>query len=75
MENKQKLLDWVKQDTYNMISINDRYEKYVFFKQKYNERLDLIFAYDNVIDGILPLNYNPDYQGIYDRKIDKVYGA
>lgn len=75
MENKQKLLDWVKQDTYNMISIDDRYEKCVFFKQKYNERLDLIFAYDNVSDGILPLHRNPEYQGIYDRKIDKVYGA
>ena len=70
--NKQGFVEWLKSDNQEMCLVGDRVDR-AYFRHSLTNGLDILYMYRYVRDGRLPLNREPEYQGLYKRDNKELY--
>ena len=69
---RQGFVDWLKSGSQDMCLVGDRKDR-AYFRHSLANGLDILYMYRYVRDGRLPLNREPEYQGLYKRDNKELY--
>ena len=69
---KHGFVEWLKSGNQEMCLIGERHE-HAYFRHSLSNGLDILYMYDYVRDGKIPLHREPEYQGLYKRDTKELY--
>lgn len=72
---QEKFMTWLKSGSEEMCIISTPQSKDGYFRQKLPNGFDVIYAYEDMQDDIIPLDQNPEYQGLYRKENGMLYDA
>ena len=68
----QGFVGWLRSGNQEMCLIGERHE-HAYFRHSLSNGLDILYMYDYMRDGKIPLHREPEYQGLYKRDTKELY--
>ena len=69
---KQGFVEWIKSENQEMCIVECGLDR-AYFRHSLSNGLDILYMYDYMRDGKIPLHREPEYQGLYKRDTKELY--